>query len=770
MVSSPFSLSAGSLFLLGLASSAAAAPNYKLVEKWQGKNFLDYFNFHVGSDPTNGFVTYLDQRSAEDAGLVKFTDSGSIYLGVDHETKLSSSGPGRNSVRVGTKKYYDKSLVVADIAHMPGSVCGTWPAFWSVGRNWPGDGEIDILEGVNLQEHNEVVMHTSGTCSIKDEGMTGVVNATGCGEELGPVGCVIEGHKGSYGTPFNKQGGGVYAMEWTEEHLKIWFFPRHSIPSSISEGKPDVTEFGMPMALVQDGCDVANSFKPQSFVFDVTFCGDWAGGVFGDSGCPLSSSDSFQSCADFVAHHPAAFKETYWEINSVKVYQTGVKGIEDTPPDSTGGTSVVSTIPATATHAPEQTTVIETLASQAATSKASTTRGPATHASAVIETSPLHASVSEVSTTHAPATHASAVIESSASHGSVSKVPATHSTESAVDTETAASHAPASNVGVTHDTATHMPSVTAAAVEEAASEGWHAITPATAVEVSSAAGASSATGPPAGAFSASDTSSASPSGTTPPAGSFPTTSSQKPSTTRYVTKLVTSTTTLCSLEAPSAPASHIAETPAETVAAPANPNPESSATSHVAKAAESATEQQSTNHAKPTTSTSHVAEAPATTETVAKPIDSESSATPHSVKAAENTLEHQSTSHAKPTTTPAAAQITEAAAREVRNTESSAHASPNDPDESGTVQVLSKVIPAPSHHVGSSSALPTSTAHRSQTSKPVIPRPTSSAAASGSVFPGASSSAVSPVFTGAAERMSTQFSSIFIAFAFAMMA
>ena len=235
MRSSSFSRSAGSLFLLCLASPVAAQ-DYKLVENWEGDGFLDYFKFYTGADPTNGYVNYVEPQAALDGGLVKVTDAGTVYIGVDHKTTLDPHGKGRDSVRVGTKKYYDKSLVIADIAHMPASVCGTWPAFWSVGREWPGDGEIDILEGVNLQDHNEVVMHTSGTCSLKDEGMSGAVNATGCGEALGPVGCVIEGEQGSYGTSFNRGGGGVYAMEWTEEHLKIWFFPRHSIPRSISSG------------------------------------------------------------------------------------------------------------------------------------------------------------------------------------------------------------------------------------------------------------------------------------------------------------------------------------------------------------------------------------------------------------------------------------------------------------------------------------------------------------------------------------------------------
>lgn len=638
MVASSFSLSAGSLFLLGLASSTAAAPNYKLFETWQGESFLDYFNFHIGPDPTNGFVTYLDHKAAKDAGLVKLTESDSIYLGVDHKTKLSPSGPGRKSVRIGTKKYYGESLIIADIAHMPGAACGSWPAFWSTGQNWPEDGEIDIIEGINLQDHNEIVMHTAGTCSITDEGMTGAVNATGCGEDLGPVGCVIEGHKGSYGTSFNKQGGGVYAMEWTPEYLKIWFFPRRNIPASISKGKPDVSEFGMPMALVQDECDVAKSFKAQSFVFDVTFCGDWAGGVFGESGCPQSSPDSFQSCINYVAQNPAAFKETYWEINYVKVYQT---------------VSEVPTTHATATHAAKTTAVTELSTSNVHGPEPTATRDAATHA-------PKPVTMTETSASHAPAS------EASAASVLVESPEAWHVIESATTTGGAS------------------PAGTVAPLDGSSPQAWktepHAIpvTP----KISAA-------------------------------------TDQKPSTTRYITKLVTSTTTLCSLDG---------------------------GASHEPQAAL----------------------IPASADTVTKPVVSEATAAPQSAKAAEILTEQQSMSQVTTVITPAVAEITEATSPNRPNAESSVDAASNERSEATAAQTLPTVITGPGYNLGSASMLPSG--HPSQTPKPVIPTPTRSSVASGGggAGPSGTGAGAGPVFTGAADKLSAGLSSIAAVLAVAM--
>lgn len=47
-------------------------------------------------------------------------------------------------------------------------------------------------------------------------------------------------------------------------------------------------------------------------------CGDWAGNVFANY--PICAAKA-ASCVDFVAEHPSAFRDAYWSINSVAVYQ-----------------------------------------------------------------------------------------------------------------------------------------------------------------------------------------------------------------------------------------------------------------------------------------------------------------------------------------------------------------------------------------------------------------------------------------------------------------
>jgi hypothetical protein len=41
---------------------------------------------------------------------------------------LKTAAVGRNSVRLVSKKSWTHGLFIADIAHMPGGICGTWPA------------------------------------------------------------------------------------------------------------------------------------------------------------------------------------------------------------------------------------------------------------------------------------------------------------------------------------------------------------------------------------------------------------------------------------------------------------------------------------------------------------------------------------------------------------------------------------------------------------------------------------------------------------------
>lgn len=293
---------------------------YKLDTNYDVNNFLTSFDFFTEKDPTNGFVEFVDLPTAQAMGLVRYLpESDSIYLGVDSMT--FNPPRGRRSLRLTSQKSFTHGLFLADISHMPGSICGIWPALWMFGPNWPISGEIDIIEGVNSQTQTAVTLHTAPGCSVSNSGTmlsTSLKTANcgfgGCGQQTAD--------RQNYGDGFNAIKGGIYAMEWTSGHIAIWFFPRYAVPSDILYGRPEPSSWGPAVARFNGGqdCDLDSYFSDNRLVLDTTFCGDWAGGASvwaRDAKCSAKAA----TCNDYVAAHPADFAEAFWEIHSIKVYQ-----------------------------------------------------------------------------------------------------------------------------------------------------------------------------------------------------------------------------------------------------------------------------------------------------------------------------------------------------------------------------------------------------------------------------------------------------------------
>eukprot|EP00043_Microstomoeca_roanoka_P001225 m.31634 g.31634 ORF g.31634 m.31634 type:complete len:345 (+) comp10701_c0_seq2:165-1199(+) len=306
----------------------ATTKPFRLVDDYEGSNFFPAFDFEAIADPTHGFVDYVSENEANKSGLIR-VDGAHVYIGSDH-TSIASS-PGRKSVRLQSKKSYNEGLFVIDLTHMPVG-CGCWPAFWLVGPKWPAGGEIDIIECVHNQSIVQTTLHTTDGCDMKHESLpfsgnwgkgTQGNNATNCfinaPNQYGNQGCSILGKHDSMGNPFNAHGGGVFATLWDPSvGIQVWYFPRDAIPSDLVKNQPAPSQWGEPYAAFQLGADCNHShFSNMNIIFDLTFCGDWAGSVFA-ADCPGLGS----SCNDFVAKNPSAFTEAYWDVNYVKVYQS----------------------------------------------------------------------------------------------------------------------------------------------------------------------------------------------------------------------------------------------------------------------------------------------------------------------------------------------------------------------------------------------------------------------------------------------------------------
>ena len=126
-----------------------------------------------------------------------------------------------------------------------------------------------------------MVLHTADGCSVTGSGQSGTLESDICDVSYSTSGCgVTPNVSATYGTAFNNANGGVFAVEWTSAAIKMWFFQRGSIPPSISLGLPDTSEFKTPQANFAGSCDIDTHFYNHTFIFDTTFCGDWAGNAY----------------------------------------------------------------------------------------------------------------------------------------------------------------------------------------------------------------------------------------------------------------------------------------------------------------------------------------------------------------------------------------------------------------------------------------------------------------------------------------------------------
>ncbi|MCJ1228406.1 hypothetical protein MMC12_005067 [Toensbergia leucococca] len=291
-------------------------------------DFFDKFSFWTQGDPTHGYVNYVDNETALSKGYISQQGS-QYYMGVDSTNSLDDAAAGRDSVRLTSNSVYDHALVILDLAHMPSSACGTWPAFWMVGNTgaWPTSGEIDIIEGVNQQSQNDMTLHTTPGCTISQSSAynSGTslttqncdVNAAG---QSTNAGCQLASSDSTtYGTGFNSNGGGIYATEITSDAISIWHFSHSNAPGDINGPTPNPSAWTtQPVAVFSNAnCDIDAHFYNMQIVFDITFCGDWAGNVWSSSSCASQNA----ICKDYVQTTPSAFTATNWLVNSLKVYQ-----------------------------------------------------------------------------------------------------------------------------------------------------------------------------------------------------------------------------------------------------------------------------------------------------------------------------------------------------------------------------------------------------------------------------------------------------------------
>jgi len=301
--------------------------NYSLAQNIAGTDFFDSFDYFTGYDPSFGFVHYVPAEQAAQYNLT-YASSSSAILRVDTSVTtdtVPNASTGRFSVRLTSKTQYNSGLFIFDIIHTPIG-CGTWPALWlSDPANWPMNGEIDVMEAVDVVSStaNQITLHTSSGCTMSGvkRKETGKVLASSCVNTTnGNAGCGVAAPSStaSFGSTFNSNGGGVVALELREAGIRVWQFARDAVPADVtSKTAPDPSGWGEPTAdFPGTSCDVGKHFRNQSIIANIDLCGAWAGQqkVYSGAGCP-------GTCQDQVANNASAFADAYWEFGEFDIYQ-----------------------------------------------------------------------------------------------------------------------------------------------------------------------------------------------------------------------------------------------------------------------------------------------------------------------------------------------------------------------------------------------------------------------------------------------------------------
>jgi len=295
-----------------------------------------------------GDVWWLDQQDATSQSLAYINAAGNAIVRVDNFTDVPLNTK-RNSVRITTQDSFSfGSLWMIDLVHIPFG-CSVWPAFWAKGQLWPNDGEIDIIEAVNLMPSNQMALHTVQGCfhttppnqlGASGGGTNGLngngQNASDCSTGSGCV--VAETKKASFGSAFAENGGGVWATQFDVSGIFMWYWPRDQLPPSVQNASPtssmDLSDWGAPSAAYPtDSCNMTEFFTDQQLILDITLCGVWAGvpSIYNQT-CMNQGTTGMCYTDSVVGPGSPKFDDAYFEIQYVRVYtQTAIVSPSATP-------------------------------------------------------------------------------------------------------------------------------------------------------------------------------------------------------------------------------------------------------------------------------------------------------------------------------------------------------------------------------------------------------------------------------------------------------
>ncbi|KIP06881.1 glycoside hydrolase family 16 protein [Phlebiopsis gigantea 11061_1 CR5-6] len=319
-----------------------------LVKEYSGAGFFDDWQyFGAGDNFTDGNVIWVNQSLANQLRLTQVNTAGNAVVKVDTSAVVWDNP--RNSVRITTNDFFEiGTIFVIDVVHIPFG-CSVWPSIWTTGQPWPENGEIDIIESVNLMGFNQMSLHTTSGCfAAAGTDQTGSPVSTGsnCSQTAG---CGVKENKpNSFGANFAQNRGGAWVMQFDVSGIFIWFFQRSEIPQSIVLSNKTLTvdtdSWGPPSAAFVNGttCNISNYFQAQQIVIDITLCGNWAGmaSVYNQTGCGAFTNNTCY--LNNVLGNGQNYANAYFEVSYIRAFSSNPNAIFTTTASAPAATPTTS--------------------------------------------------------------------------------------------------------------------------------------------------------------------------------------------------------------------------------------------------------------------------------------------------------------------------------------------------------------------------------------------------------------------------------------------
>lgn len=177
----------------------------------------------------------------------------------------------------------------------------------------------------NFNRNTAMINGSEATCAIKATDMSSEIESYNCDAhapgQYWYQGCSSNNFND---TAFGSPTGGVYMLEWTASHAKVWSWSHADVPHDLVEGQPDPTTWGTPSYAIV-GCDMDKGWRDQRIVLNIGFCG-----VAGQDGTQpytknhwgqCAASTGYDSCTSYVAKNPGDFVNSHFLVKDIVVYR-----------------------------------------------------------------------------------------------------------------------------------------------------------------------------------------------------------------------------------------------------------------------------------------------------------------------------------------------------------------------------------------------------------------------------------------------------------------